>query len=186
MNNNRFNEALVEGKVYLVQCYSKRNQWGEYSLCIYKDGCWIPYSIWNIVKNDPTFKGVPVTVDEFWVCVDNIFNNIDNHNEEREKHNNEEQVEEQIGCVEYSYLMNFINELRNRIVTLEKRMDNIPITLPYPPASPNTPLQPGYPYVPACPPSIPEWPQWPPYGPIISYSFHSGSNTSSTIIDPIK
>ena len=71
----------------------------------------------------------------------------------------------------WEHLKNFTNQLLDRILELEKKMANIPITLPY---SPYTPLQP------VCPPLIPEWPAWPPYGPVISYALPGGVNVTTT------
>lgn len=269
-------EPLVEGNVYLV--YRKHEQTGEptYSLCVYKNGNWIPYGLDQYIGNIQGFTGIPVMDDDYWVCANTAFADGEMCNiefeeptvepeQEPEKHNqdedsNEETVQEYvkrrhteiakeeeeehrkakedkmrremagepIPCcmpitpspesqairnlnitieilMEYiqkmkdgiigepvveqnwEHLKNFTNQLLDRILELEKRMDNMPITLPgnplpyqpypYVPASPNTPLTPGYP----TPPSIPEWPAWPPYGPIISYSLPGGINVTSTV-----
>ena len=88
-------------------------------------------------------------------------------------------IDEPVMEQNWEHLKNFTDQLFDRILELEKRMDNMPIAIPcqpHVPASPYTPLTPGYP----TPPSIPEWPAWPPYGPIISYSLPGGINVTST------
>ena len=254
-------ESLVEGNVYLV--YRKHEQTGEptYSLCIYKNGNWVPYGLEQYIG--PLFTGIPVMDDDYWVCANTAFAE-DNHEPESEPENQnpedtkkeptEETVreyverrleeiakneaeearkakEEEMRCEEaggwvpqcmpitpssesiaikslsctieilmeyiqkmkdgmvnepvieqnWEHLKNFTNQLLDRILELEKRMDNIPIMLPcrpYQPLSPNTPLTPGYP----TSPSVPDYPAYPPYpyGPIITYALPGGTNITST------
>lgn len=274
-------EPLVEGNVYLV--YRKHEQTGEptYSLCVYKNGNWVPYGLEQCIGSIQGFVGIPVLDDDYWVCANTVFADGEVCNiefekptvepepeQEPEKRNpdddtNEETVQEYVkrrheeiakeeaeeqrkakedemrretagefiprgmpitpspessairslnltieilmeyiqklkdGIVNepvieqnWEHLKNFTNGLLDRILDIERRLDNMPITLPgnplpyqpYTPASPNTPLTPGYP----TPPSVPEWPAWPPYGPIISYSLPGGVNITSTVGDVIK
>jgi hypothetical protein len=97
-------DTLVEGNTYLV--YRKHIQTGEptYSLCIYRDGYWIPYGLDDIIKSMTQFTGIPVLEDDHWVCANIAFNEekpTDEPEQESEKHNpdedsNEETVQEYV------------------------------------------------------------------------------------------
>jgi hypothetical protein len=100
---NKQYDQLVDGNLYLV--YRKHEQTGEptYSLCTYENGCWIPYGIIESVKRLPWFTGVPVDDTDYWIGVNELFQNIDNPEEpeEPEKQNPEEESEKKETVQEY-------------------------------------------------------------------------------------
>lgn len=100
---NKQYDQLVDGKLYLV--YRKHEQTGEptYSLCTYENGCWIPYGIIESIKNLPWFTGVPVDDADYWIDVNEMFQNISNTEEpeEPEKQNLEEESDKKETVQEY-------------------------------------------------------------------------------------
>lgn len=92
---NKTYDTLVDENTYLV--YRKHEQTGEptYSLCIYRNGCWIPYGIDNFIKNMSGFVGIPVMDDDYWICANEAFDNFETEtvesvaNNESEKSNSD-------------------------------------------------------------------------------------------------
>lgn len=85
----------------------------------------------------------------------------------------------------WEHFKNFTNGLLDRIIDLERRVDNMPITLPYGPNTPLAPLVPASPNIPSVPPSVPGWPGsvpgWPGWPPFVTCT--TGTPVSGTLKD---
>lgn len=73
MWTGKLNEPLVEDNIYLV-CRKNMDNDPTYLLCIYSNGCWVPYGLENITKT--MFTGIPIIDEDRWVCVNTMFENI--------------------------------------------------------------------------------------------------------------
>lgn len=113
VGNTKHNQ-LAEGKLYLV--YRRHEQTGEptYSLCVYRDGCWIPYGIDHILNNLPGFTGIPVTDTDYWIEVGAIFQSVDKPAEEPEKLETQGPEEEPEIDEVHAYVERRLYEMENK------------------------------------------------------------------------
>lgn len=113
VGNTKHNQ-LTEGKLYLV--YRKHEQTGEptYSLCVHRDGCWIPYGIDHILNNLPGFTGIPVTDTDYWIEVGALFQNVDTPAEEPEKPETQGPEEEPEIDEVHAYVERRLYEMENK------------------------------------------------------------------------
>lgn len=113
VGNTKHNQ-LTEGKLYLV--YRRHEQTGEptYSLCVYRDGCWIPYGIDHILNNLPGFTGIPVTDTDYWIEVGAIFQSVDKPAEEPEKPETQGPDEEPEIDEVHAYVERRLYEMENK------------------------------------------------------------------------
>lgn len=125
-----------EGKTYVVfRDVETDSRISKYSICVYKDGNWVPEIIYR--THWPNFVGIPVADVDKWINIDDAFGPTDDTIDVQKDSNNE--------LVD---IKKIIDDHEMRIQQLERSNTNsLQLPTSYPPYTPYAPVTPG----PVCP-----------------------------------